>query len=89
MDLTEVLKETLREVIREELAAFLTSRMRHDPAPDDLIGLEDACALLKVDRGWLYKHAKDLPFTRKLSHKKLRFSKRGIMLYIESGGEDG
>ena len=54
-------------------------------APDDrLLEAEAAAKILAVTEDWLYRHAKQLPFTRKLDRKVLRFSFQGIQRYIES-----
>ncbi len=34
--------------------------------PDRLIDVKDAAVILKVEVSWLYRHAKALPFTRRL-----------------------
>ena len=45
---------------------------------DSLLTAEQAAALLNVTPRWLYRHAKQLPFVRRLSRKVLRFSEVGI-----------
>ncbi len=46
--------------------------------PDKLLFPKDAAVLLGVKISWLYRHAKTLPFARKLSRKALRFSEAGL-----------
>ena len=46
--------------------------------PDQLLTPEEAGQLLGVTPRWLYRHAKRLPFTRRLSRKTLRFSEAGL-----------
>ena len=48
----------------------------------DLLTVVEAAALLGVSARWLYRHAKDLPFARKLSRKCLRFSRTGIARWL-------
>lgn len=49
------------------------------PSPADrLLTPEEAAPLLGVSVRWLYRHAKRLPFTRRLSRKALRFSEAGL-----------
>lgn len=50
--------------------------------PDDLLTIDEAAALLRVSPRWLYRHAKKLPFARKLSRKVLRFSRAGISRWL-------
>jgi len=53
-------------------------------ARDDLLTVEEAAATLRVSPRWLYRHAKTLPFTRKLSPKVLRFSRTGMVRWLAS-----
>jgi len=46
---------------------------------DVLLTAEQAAAVLNVTPNWLYRHAKQLPFTRRLSRKVLRFSQIGLI----------
>ena len=39
---------------------------------------DEAASLLRVDRKWLYRRARSLPFCRRLSRKKLLFSEAGL-----------
>jgi len=48
------------------------------PAEDRLLTPEEAAPLLGVTVTWLYRHAKHLPFARRLSRKCLRFSGVGL-----------
>ncbi len=50
--------------------------------PDRLIDVKDAAVILKVEVSWLYRHAKALPFTRRLGRKQLRFSEIGIQRWM-------
>ena len=49
---------------------------------DDLLTVDEAAAMLRVSPRWLYRHAKTLPFTRKLSPKVLRFSRAGMLRWL-------
>jgi predicted DNA-binding transcriptional regulator AlpA len=42
----------------------------------------EAAKMLSMSTDWLYRHAKKLPFTRKLGPKMLRFSHQGILKWI-------
>jgi excisionase family DNA binding protein len=48
-----------------------------DPA-DELLTIEEAAKRLGVKVSWLYRHARDLPFTRKIGRRTLRFDARGL-----------
>ena len=48
----------------------------------DLLVVGEAAAMLRVSPRWLYRHAKTLPFARKLSPKVLRFSRVGIVRWL-------
>ncbi len=52
------------------------------PAEDRLLSPEEAARRLGVTLRWLYRHAKHLPFTRRLSRKALRFSAEGLEKYL-------
>lgn len=47
--------------------------------PEELITANEAAKLLNVSVDWMYRHSSGLPFTRRLSRKALRFSKRGLL----------
>lgn len=52
---------------------------------DRLLSVEEAATLLGVTVRWLYRHAGEFTFTRKLSRKVLRFHEAGLRLYMEKG----
>jgi len=54
-------------------------------AKDRLLPPEEAAALLGVTVRWLYRHAGQFTFTRKLSRKVLRFHEAGLRRFIEKG----
>jgi hypothetical protein len=66
----------VRAVIARHLAR--THEAPNPSCEDDLLSLEDAARRLGVAVPWLRRRAKTLPFTRKLSHKIVRFSARGL-----------
>ena len=51
---------------------------------DRLLNVEQAAQLLNTTPQWLYRRSKNLPFTRKLSRKLLRFSEKGIYRWLDS-----
>ncbi len=76
--LENALEGLLRRIIREEIQA--ANQNGHQE--DRLLDVEEASKVLCVDEGWLYRHHKKLPFTRKLGPKMLRFSYQGIQKYL-------
>jgi len=68
-------------VLAERLAAFLPSQSEAEAfseTTDRWLTTDETADLLKVDRKWLYRRAKGLPFCRRLSRKKLLFSEAGL-----------
>ncbi len=49
---------------------------------DRLLGVQEAARKLGLSKDYLYRHAKALPFTRRLGPRQLRFSEQGIEKYI-------
>ena len=72
------LEGLLRRIIREEIGFLKTDAT----GEDRLLEAGDAAKLLSVSEDWLYRHAKKLPFARKLGPKMLRFSSIGIQKYL-------
>jgi excisionase family DNA binding protein len=52
--------------------------------PDRLLTAKEAGELLGVGSRWLYRHADDLPFTRRLTGGTVRFSARGLERWKET-----
>lgn len=72
------LEGLLRRIIREEIGTLKTEVNDQD----HLLDADEAAKILSVSEDWLYRHAKKLPFTRKLGPKMLRFSSLGIQKYL-------
>lgn len=49
-----------------------------DRAVNELLTIDEAAKRLNVPTSWLYRHARDLPFSRKLGRRTLRFDARGL-----------
>lgn len=80
LTLQSALENLLRQIIREEIEAF-----RSDVnGQDRLVDAAEAAKILQVSEDWLYRHAKKLPFARKLGPKMLRFSSTGIQRYLDT-----
>ena len=72
------LEGLLRRIIREEIRTLKADLNEEDR----LLEAAEAAACLSVSEDWVYRHAKKLPFTRKLGPKMLRFSSLGIRKYL-------
>jgi hypothetical protein len=75
----------VRAVVGEEQAPRLAiAPVSAAPAwsESDLLTIDEAAARLRVSPRWLYRHAKTLPFSRKLSRKVLRFSRVGMARWL-------
>ena len=76
--LGEALIDTIRQAVREEMREVI-GQNGHE---DHLLDTDEAAKVLSVSPDWLYRHAKHLPFTRKLGPKMLRFSHLGMQKYL-------
>jgi predicted DNA-binding transcriptional regulator AlpA len=75
----------LRPAVAEEPAAPTAPALAAPPpagSADDLLTVAEAATLLRVSPRWLYRHARTLPFARKLSRKVLRFSRAGVARWL-------
>ena len=52
------------------------------PEPDQLLTAQQAGKIADVHARWFYRHAKQLPFSRRLSRKVLRFSETGLRHWL-------
>lgn len=70
--------------LQSALAARLILERKAPAAAEEdvLLSAKEAAALLNVKRNFLYRRAKTLPFTKHLSRRSLRFSKRGLMAWL-------
>jgi len=75
------LLEQLAQRVAELIVARLDGKAAH-PDDDRLLDVHEAAALLGVTSRWVYRRAKSLPFTRRLSKGVLRFSEAEIKTYI-------
>lgn len=51
---------------------------------DQLLDAEAVAQRLDVTERYVYEHADEWPFTRRLSPRKLRFSERGLRRWLET-----
>lgn len=73
----------LQEALRLQALNLPTGENGRPEAPgeDRLLTPEETAERLGVTPRWLYRHARQLPFTRRLSRKALRFSEAGLRRY--------
>lgn len=78
------------EALRGRLWARLHAGRDTEPAPDPtprddrLMDAGEVADRLGVDKGYVYDHHDDWPFTRRISPRKLRFSERGLASWMET-----
>jgi predicted DNA-binding transcriptional regulator AlpA len=51
-------------------------------SPDSLLTAREAAKRLAVRPGWLYRHASELPFARRIGSRALRFSEQGLARWL-------
>lgn len=92
----EVLPDLLADV--ERLRARVWTRLNRpvnstgngDKTPskrveeDQLLDVESVAEILSVDTRYVYDHADEWPFTRRISSRKLRFSKKGLFRWLRN-----
>ncbi len=76
----EVMLDSIRLVVREEIAAANCNC--HQTQPDRLLTPQEAATILGQSVPWLYRHAAKFPFTRRISRRNLRFSEAGLRRWI-------
>lgn len=76
------LGEALRVLLEPLIQKAVRDALNGHRDEDRLLDAQEASTLLSVSPDWLYRHAKRLPFTRKLGPKMLRFSSQGIQKYL-------
>jgi excisionase family DNA binding protein len=52
------------------------------PPPDRLLTVEELAKMLGVERRWIYRHADDFPFTKRLSRRAMRFRESGVRRWM-------
>ena len=75
--------DAIAEAVVKKLASQ-NSQKESRESEERLLDAAEAAKMLSVSEDWLYRHAKKLPFTRKLGPKMLRFSRQGILKWAES-----
>lgn len=63
-------------------------RAPSEPDSEQLLDVNEAAAILAVTPRWLYDHSDQLPFTRKLAPRTLRFSERELYRWLEARRPD-
>ena len=79
-NLAEALAAILKPIVKEAVQEAMNGHKEDDR----LLDAEEAAKVLSVSSDWLYRHAKRLPFTRKLGPKMLRFSSQGIQKWLQA-----
>jgi len=77
------LEDTLRVIIREELAALKFTGRQAPAEEDKLLTAAEAAEILHVSERYLYKHADKLSYAVRLSSTVVRFSHNKIQAEIQ------
>lgn len=80
--LPETLRTELKELIREILREEVNGHGMPPPEKDRLMRPEELAQILDQNIRWVYRHAPQWTFTRRLSRKCLRFSEAGLRRWI-------
>lgn len=74
----------LMQLLAARAVSGVPAQLAPTPAspPDRLLTPREAATRLSVEVRWLYRHADQLPFTRRLGPRTLRFSEAGIARYM-------
>jgi predicted DNA-binding transcriptional regulator AlpA len=59
------------------------TRPKPEPKEDRLLTAKAAAAITAVSTRFLYTRAHELPFAKRLGDKAVRFSEKGLRLWIE------
>jgi hypothetical protein len=88
-------REAIEQLLIENttVGALLAARLRsasvqageHQKEADEWLDIDAAAARLKKSRRWIFKHAKELTFTRRISKKTLLCSAKGIDKWLTNG----
>jgi predicted DNA-binding transcriptional regulator AlpA len=82
MDSTQNPSPNPWEPLSEDIANRVIAKIGTKLSDERLLTVEQAAEMLSMSPDWLYRHAKKLPFTRKLGPKMLRFSYQGILKWL-------
>jgi excisionase family DNA binding protein len=67
---------------QSQLASRLMMEKKSPEEDDQLLTVPQVCEILGVKKSWIYAHLKNLPFTRQVCRGRVRFSKRGLHVWI-------
>lgn len=76
------LVDRISQAVLAELRPALNGGAR-TPSADRLLTVGDLEARLGVKRKWIYAHAPNWSFTRRLDDRTLRFSERGLEAWLK------
>jgi Helix-turn-helix domain len=86
VEVLQSLLEPLLDLLADKIVERMNGSKRPAEAAEKLLTPAEAAALLGGDVEkqiqWLYRHSKQLPFTRKLSRKCIRFNESGLRRWM-------
>ena len=80
--LTIAVKEAVKEAVHEVFADLGIQPGQREG--DRLLSAKEAGELLQVSRDWMYRHAHELPFTRRPTQRSVRFSYHGVQKWMKT-----
>ena len=63
-------------------ARVLTAQDQRPTGPERLLDVEEAAARLGMSTDWLYRHARQLPFTRRVGRRAVKFDPAGLARWV-------
>ena len=73
--------DALLDALADRLAERVVARMNGSTA-DEMLTTDEAAALLKTDRKWIYRHAEELGAVR-LTRRKLLVPRAGVQKFLK------
>ena len=76
------LLEPLLDLLADKIVQRMNGSKPAAETTEKLLTPDEAARLIGVDKKWLYRHSKQLPFIRRLSKKNVRFSDAGLKRWL-------
>jgi excisionase family DNA binding protein len=83
-DALQALLEPLLDLLADKIVERLNGSKPPAEVAEKWLTPAEAAKLMGVNQDWLYRHAKQLPFAKKLSRKALRFNENGLKRWLAS-----
>ncbi|MCP1124596.1 helix-turn-helix domain-containing protein [Bacillus sp. 3103sda1] len=87
MSIEQIIKESIREVIREEIQSALAD-FQHQAQPNRIMRTKEAAAYLNIALSRMYELANHPQFPTIRDGRKLLFQQKDLDMWLESQKED-